>query len=543
MKRTKIILRLSYIMLVFLLLSCGGTGREAVVDISGEWNLLSDDNAARAGTSFSDEGAETITLPGSWEHLIRKNPNLDATVWLRKKIRIDERHRGTTLYLSLGRIAVADETYFNGVKIGCRGTIPPRGSLNYHFSWQSPRLYFIPENLIQYGGDNYIAVKVYSHILSGITGRLAIIDYDRSYAGYHYAGYVPLIINISSIALNMFFFLGLIILFVTRRKKREYFYFSILVLLTIVGNFTTLDLPFSLNGLLRFKIFLLTLVAVNFMALHTVKLIFSKNSPVISWISVILAIPLFLLIILSPDSGTLVFRAGLVSLGFVNFCIITSAAIFFITLRNDPRRYWYFLFVAIPVPLSVIRNTWYLMNFSFNRFPMIIFFHVPLVCLIFTLYYIYDFERTRGEMNSLYTALMKKSKNYERLLKSLQKTSTKPEPRDIIHEVIDYLDNNYGERYDRKELSRKFSLNEDYMGQIFKKVTGMSVSNYINVRRIDAAKELLIETDAKIIDIAYHIGFDNLTHFHRQFKKQTNLTPNEYRTLMTKDMGETAFND
>jgi len=93
---------------------------------------------------------------------------------------------------------------------------------------------------------------------------------------------------------------------------------------------------------------------------------------------------------------------------------------------------------------------------------------------------------------------------------------------------------NFSEKYDRIELSKKFGLNEDYMGQIFKKATGTNISNYINTNRINAAKELLTDTSAKIIDIAYHVGFDNLTHFHRQFKIQTGCTPNEYRASRNK---------
>jgi len=76
------------------------------------------------------------------------------------------------------------------------------------------------------------------------------------------------------------------------------------------------------------------------------------------------------------------------------------------------------------------------------------------------------------------------------------------------------------------------------MGQVFKKTTGINISNYINNKRIEGAKDLLIETDAKIIDIAYHVGFDNLTHFHRQFKKQTGKTPSEYRVMMQGKEGE-----
>ena len=82
---------------------------------------------------------------------------------------------------------------------------------------------------------------------------------------------------------------------------------------------------------------------------------------------------------------------------------------------------------------------------------------------------------------------------------------------------------------DRRALAQRFDINEDYIGQLFKKATGTNISNYINMRRIERAKKLLIETDSKIIDIGYHVGFETLVHFHRQFKKSTAMTPQEYR--------------
>ncbi|HOW82461.1 MAG TPA: AraC family transcriptional regulator, partial [Spirochaetota bacterium] len=161
--------------------------------------------------------------------------------------------------------------------------------------------------------------------------------------------------------------------------------------------------------------------------------------------------------------------------------------------------------------------------------------HVPLVFMFIALYYIYDFEKSRKEKDLLYTALLRKSKNNIRALRSLKEKKKKAEPRNLIANVIEYLDANYAEKYDRIELSKKFGLNEDYMGQIFRKATGTNISNYININRINAARELLTDTNAKIIDVAYHVGFDNLTHFHRQFKRQTGCTPNEYRSIVKKN--------
>ena len=113
----------------------------------------------------------------------------------------------------------------------------------------------------------------------------------------------------------------------------------------------------------------------------------------------------------------------------------------------------------------------------------------------------------------------------------LPKQETKPEPRDAVHALIEHLDGNFSETYDRLALARRFNMNEDYMVKLFKKVTGTNIANYINTRRIEAARQLLEETDSRVIDIAFHVGFDNLTYFYRHFKKQTGYSPIEYRRM------------
>ena len=69
-----------------------------------------------------------------------------------------------------------------------------------------------------------------------------------------------------------------------------------------------------------------------------------------------------------------------------------------------------------------------------------------------------------------------------------------------------------------------------YLGRLFKKETGMCIGDYINLRRLEIAKELLASTDDKIISISSSVGFNNVTYFNRLFKKQTGLTPLQYRS-------------
>jgi len=518
--------------IVPLLTSCTSDEKKSCIDLGGSWQLsreISPDTLSKP---------TAITIPGSWNNVIRNSKDYAAIVRLEKTVFIKDEMRGKSMLLTLGRVGVSDELYINEKLAARTGGIPKAGTLSYHFTWQMPRRYFINPSMIKYGKENRITLRVFSHIITGVEGPVKLhFPETGTYRGLHDT-HLPLIFNIVAIALNILFFLIMLLLYLSKKRKRIYLYFSLMLLFTIAGNFAVLDFDFPVNGLLRVRAFLITSSTVNFFALIAMKRFFEIRNRYISPVAVSILILVELAIIISPDTGFLFKYGAPAAIALGNAALLTATVLFAIALKRDPRQYWYFLFVALPIPLSAMRNSWYLVTLRFYELPLLIFMHIPLAFTIFMLYYIYDLERSKNEKDSLYSALLKKSKNIERILKSLQKDNAKPEPKDIIQDLVEYLDTNYQDRYDRKELSLKFNLNEDYMGQIFKKVTGTNISNYLNNRRIDAAKELLIDTDAKIIDIAYHVGFDNLTHFHRQFKKQTGRTPNEYRTLMTKEIQE-----
>ena len=68
-----------------------------------------------------------------------------------------------------------------------------------------------------------------------------------------------------------------------------------------------------------------------------------------------------------------------------------------------------------------------------------------------------------------------------------------------------------------------------YFCRYFKKNIGKTITEYINVIRVEKAATALAETEDKIIDIASACGFDNTGYFIRRFKKEKGMTPSEYR--------------
>ena len=63
----------------------------------------------------------------------------------------------------------------------------------------------------------------------------------------------------------------------------------------------------------------------------------------------------------------------------------------------------------------------------------------------------------------------------------------------------------------------------------FKKETGVSPANFIMLRRIEGAKELLDRTDKNITDVAFELGFSSSQYFATAFKRYTGMTPKEFR--------------
>ena len=77
----------------------------------------------------------------------------------------------------------------------------------------------------------------------------------------------------------------------------------------------------------------------------------------------------------------------------------------------------------------------------------------------------------------------------------------------------------------------KLFISPNYLGDLLKKETGKSAQEHIQLKTIDVAKEKIYDTKKSISEIAYELGFKHPQHFTRMFKKQTGLSPNEFRNL------------
>ena len=99
----------------------------------------------------------------------------------------------------------------------------------------------------------------------------------------------------------------------------------------------------------------------------------------------------------------------------------------------------------------------------------------------------------------------------------------------LINNMTAYVTANLGFEIRMAEIAALFHYNPRYLGRLFKQETGVTLREFINQKRIEAAKERLRATTRSVIEIAGEVGFENVTYFNRVFKQAVGMTPTQYR--------------
>ena len=101
----------------------------------------------------------------------------------------------------------------------------------------------------------------------------------------------------------------------------------------------------------------------------------------------------------------------------------------------------------------------------------------------------------------------------------------------LVQQVKFYIQEHYDQQLGADEIAQQVFMSSKQMNNIFRKETGQSVFEYLVAYRIHMAKQMLAHPDARINEVAYQVGYTNLSHFNLMFKKHTGKTPREYRSL------------
>lgn len=112
-----------------------------------------------------------------------------------------------------------------------------------------------------------------------------------------------------------------------------------------------------------------------------------------------------------------------------------------------------------------------------------------------------------------------------------------PENSSELLEAVDlFIENNLDKDISVFNLAKLAGFSENHFRVQFKKITDMSPLKYVNMKKVDAAREMLMDSKKSITEIAFDLGFSSCQYFSTFFKKQTSFTPDEFRKEVEKLM-------
>ncbi|MMZ64416.1 HTH-type transcriptional regulator YesS [compost metagenome] len=104
--------------------------------------------------------------------------------------------------------------------------------------------------------------------------------------------------------------------------------------------------------------------------------------------------------------------------------------------------------------------------------------------------------------------------------------------KDSVHTIdvaLQYIRAHYTEDLSLERVASVVFLNPVYFSQLFKQKTGQGYKDYVISLRMEEAKNLLLQPQLKLADIAEKIGYHDMRHFTQVFRRKCGMTPTEYR--------------
>lgn len=100
-----------------------------------------------------------------------------------------------------------------------------------------------------------------------------------------------------------------------------------------------------------------------------------------------------------------------------------------------------------------------------------------------------------------------------------------------IKDILTYIDEHFTEKLSLNELAGLANMSPNYFSAFFKKISGVTLWDYISSKRINMAVQLIRRRDSgkNMLEIAMLCGFNNTTNFNKMFKRITGMTPTEYK--------------
>ncbi|MBN2161203.1 MAG: helix-turn-helix transcriptional regulator [Spirochaetes bacterium] len=513
-------MKLVHSILLIILLSPCLLGAEGSLTVAG-WNYALE----QAGASESvppDKGWSPITVPGMIKTGCR-TPGAICYAWFRGEFTVSGDPAGY-YGISLGRTFHTDRVFINGAFVDSQ---MPEDFANIHF----PSSYVIPAGAVKTGKNTLLVrLGIYGGEWGGLLDEVHIHpkrEYLKEKMFYETAfDKVPL-----GIAITLTAFMIVILVFYFWNRKNSLFLYGALITLAMVlyivvlfSPHALLVIPFDWIFIVHWLLYpLLAMLVIIFIQSLYRRYFFFQNISIGVLFSVVSAI----IIISHALRHQFLIRpacAVITEIIFVGYAVYL--------LKNMPRNHedrYKFNRIVLLIILSQIAAAWDIAVYCAGGRTMLL---VPaLGALVINLIIIVLGGR------DIYNRLRSMQHLYDSLKSRIDKKplSITDESEEKLKRVIDFIKENYRSDISREGLSEAVGMNPDYMSKLFKTYTGMKINEYINKLRIEAAAGHLASENAKIIDIAFSVGFDNIVSFNRSFKAIMDLTPSEYRVKFKSD--------
>ncbi|CAM4014090.1 response regulator [Paenibacillus alkaliterrae] len=139
-------------------------------------------------------------------------------------------------------------------------------------------------------------------------------------------------------------------------------------------------------------------------------------------------------------------------------------------------------------------------------------------------------KRRQDVFNATYDHYYKLWKTHHPLI--IERLDELEESRSIVDKVKQYIAANIDQALSRKDMAQHVYLNQDYLAKLFKKKTGIALSDYVVQERMKLAKMLLSGTRSSIGEVAGSVGYSNFSYFTKTFKNEFGMTPQEFRASL-----------